>query len=209
MRFSIHSVINGTFSFHFHSIHASKTFFGTKQYNPELSVAHTPLLANIIFLAAFQIQRPQDGAIPFGQFFQSVVDGIAHFEDFGLGPDAPVPNRHVRIDRGFPPDSPTIFEYHVSANTVEESAELLGIANQLPLLGTKKPRQAFLDEIIHIGAAMADMVQNFVAQFQAQPIDVRFGYRGFVYGWFGIHGALECGTRKLGMTNLNNAGFSP
>ena len=56
-----------------------------------------------------------------------------------------------------------------------KAPEFFGIANHLALLGAEKPHQSFLHKIVHIGAAVAHMIQNLIAELEAQAFDGRFG----------------------------------
>lgn len=159
-------------------ISAPKAFFGPKKHDPELGVGHAPLSADGIFFAAFQIKGTQDGAVAFRQFVQTVIDGVAHLEDFGLGADAGIGNRHLGVGEGFPALPAAVFEDHVTAHTVDKCPEFLGVANLPALFSAEKAREGFLHQVVDIGAVVAQVIKNFIAQLEAEALDEGLG-QGF------------------------------
>ncbi len=77
------------------------------------------------------------------------------------------------------PHAAAVFEDHVAAHAVQKSAEFLGIADLLALFGAEKAHQGLLHKIVHIGAVVAHMIEDFVAKLEAEALDGGLGDQGF------------------------------
>ena len=81
----------------------------------------------------------------------------------------------IGIQKRLAPHPAPVFQNHVPADPVQKRAALFRIVpNRLPLLRAEEPHQRFLHQIVHIGAIVPHMIENFVAQLEAQAIG----------GWF-------------------------
>jgi len=139
----------------------------------ELGVGHLPFLADLILISSFEIQRSQDCPVSLGQFGQAIVDSFPHFENVGLGTNKTFGNFNVLVADGLAVRAAPVFEDHVTADPIQESAELLGIANLLALAGANEAHDRFLNQIVHVRAAMTDVVEHLITEFQAQTLQSR------------------------------------
>ena len=143
--------------------------------------------------------------------FQAVIDGIPHLEDVGLGSDAHLSGIGMS---GSDSRSLRLIRRRYSRMTLRHTpfrkapnSSVLRI-NWPCCSARKNPRQTLLDQIVNIGATVADMVQDLVAQLETQTINVRLCQGRFGRGVLGqIHGAPGCGTGQWGMANVGNLGF--
>ena len=179
---SIHLVFNAhAFRFISAAIDPPESFLGAKQHNSELGIGHTPFPADIFFFFTFEVQSAQNHAVAFGQLRQAVIDGVAAFRGFR----PPAGRRYPACGISGSRIGSRLIRRRYSRITLRQTpfrnapnSSVLRIV--LPLLGAQKPHQAFLHQIVHIGAIVAHMIEDLVAKLEPQAIEWMASFKSIV-----------------------------
>jgi hypothetical protein len=172
--FSIYLVLSGRGLFHFRRVGTPETFFCAKQNDPKLGICHVPLLADLFLILPVEVQRPEYRTVAFREFLKTVIYGIAHLQNIGFRPYPDIRHGNVRVSQRLTPHPPPIFENDISANAIQECTAFFRISNCVFLRRSKKSDQTFLNQVVHIGAIIPNVIQNLVAQLKAQALNGNF-----------------------------------
>src|SRR6185312_6007298 len=157
-------------------IHPAEPLFRPEEHHSKLGVSHAPFAADVVLLTSLEIEAAKNPLIAFRQFGKTLVDCLAHLEDFGFGTHARFFDRDIRIGERFAANAAAILQDDIPADTIHKRAEVSGVIANLALAArANETSEGFLDNIVHVRAVMSDVIQHLVTELQPKPLERGFG----------------------------------